>query len=238
MELLHIIAIVTLQGFIDAKRCYFLTKTYKDIKYDWYNSKIIFQYKSMISSVNCEDGNICCRTTGRTCCSDPSVSKDEDIFLSTEFTLGTAFGVCILVSVCVTCCIVYSRRRKNQRRNTAVRVVQPAVACSSQNGTVIVRTPFEDKYSGEKTLSHKPQLSSQLHGTSGTQGSFQHGTPEDVVSSGEGARLSQTTDLPPSYDDVMSQTYLITNDGKNVWSKTIDEPNDWLCSMLICQLAR
>lgn len=205
MELLHIIAIVTLQGFIDAKRCYFLTKTYKDIKYDWYNSKIIFQYKSMISSVNCEDGNICCRTTGRTCCSDPSVSKDEDIFFSTEFTLGTAFGVCILVSVCVTCCIVYSRRRKNQRRNTAVRVVQPAVACSSQNGTVIVRTPFEDKY----------QLSSQLHGASGTQGSFQHGTPEDVISSGEGARLSQTADLPPSYDDVMSQTYLITSDGKN-----------------------
>lgn len=78
--------------------------------------------------------------------------------------------------------------------------------CLTENGTVIVRTPFEDKY----------QLSSQLHGASGTQGSFQHGTPEDVVSSGEGARLSQTTDLPPSYDDVMSQTYLITNDGKNV----------------------
>lgn len=78
--------------------------------------------------------------------------------------------------------------------------------CLTENGTVIVRTPFEDKY----------QLSSQLHGASGTQGSFQHGTQEDVVSSGEGARLSQTTDLPPSYDDVMSQTYLITSDGKNV----------------------
>lgn len=78
---LTIINIIYILGFIDAKRCYFLTKTYKDIKYDWYNSKIIFQYKSMISSVNCEDGNICCRTTGRTCCSDPSVSKDEDIFL-------------------------------------------------------------------------------------------------------------------------------------------------------------
>lgn len=88
--------------------------------------------------------------------------------------------------------------------------------CLTENGTVIVRTPFEDKYSGEKALSHKPQLSSQLHGASGTQGSFQHGTPEDVVSSGEGARLSQTADLPPSYDDVMSQTYLITSDGKNV----------------------
>lgn len=78
---LTIINIIYILGFIDAKRCDFLTKTYKDIKYDWYNSKIIFQYKSMISSVNCEDGNICCRTTGRTCCSDPSVSKDEDIFL-------------------------------------------------------------------------------------------------------------------------------------------------------------
>lgn len=88
--------------------------------------------------------------------------------------------------------------------------------CLTENGTDIVRTPFEDKYSGEKTLSHKPQLSSQLHGTSGTQGSFQHGTPEDVFSSGEGERLSQTADLPPSYDDVMSQTYLITSDGKNV----------------------
>lgn len=78
---LTIINIIFILGFIDAKRCYFLTKTYKDIKYDWHSSKIIFQYKSMISSVNCEDGNICCRTTGRTCCSDPSVSKDEDIFL-------------------------------------------------------------------------------------------------------------------------------------------------------------
>lgn len=81
--------------------------------------------------------------------------------------------------------------------------------CFTENGTVIVRTPYEDTYSGGKTLSHVPQPSSQLHGVSGTDGSFRQGTPEYVVSFGEGARLSQTPDLPPSYEDVMSQNYLL-----------------------------
>lgn len=215
-------AIVTLQGFLDAKICYFLKKSFafEDIEYDWNRSKIILHYKSKLSSVNCENDEICCRTT---CCSHSSVSKaEEDIIMSSDFTLGMAFGGMFLVSVCVGCCVECCRRRKNQRRrenqiqNTAVRVVQPAVACSSQNGTVIVRTPYEDIYSGRKTLSHVPQPSSQLHGALGTDGSFRHGTPEDVVSSGEGARLSQTPDLPPSYEDVMSQNYLINSDGKNV----------------------
>lgn len=227
MELLHIMAFVTLQGFLDAKICYFLTKSFasEDIEYDWNHSKIILHYKSKLSSVNCENDEICCRTT---CCSDSSVSKAEDIIMSSDFTLGMAFGGMFLVSVCVGCCVECCRRRKiqrrrenrrrreNQRQNAAVRVVQPSIACSSQNGTVIVRTPYEDTYSGGKTLSHVPQPSSQLHGVSGTDGSFRQGTPEDVVSFGEGARLSQTPDLPPSYEDVMSQNYLINSDGKNV----------------------
>lgn len=37
-----IINIIYILGFIDVKRCYFFIKMYKDIKYDWYNSKIIF----------------------------------------------------------------------------------------------------------------------------------------------------------------------------------------------------
>lgn len=87
---LTIVNIIFCLGFLDAKICYFLTKSFasEDIEYDWNHSKIILHYKSKLSSVNCENDEICCRTT---CCSDSSVSKAEDIIMYVILTCINTF---------------------------------------------------------------------------------------------------------------------------------------------------
>lgn len=51
----------------------------------------------MVFSVNCEDGNICCRIIGRICCFDLLVFKDEDIFLDVIFIYISFLYLYILV---------------------------------------------------------------------------------------------------------------------------------------------
>lgn len=248
MELLQVVVIVTLLGFLDAKSCYFITKTFN---WDWNkngwmaNTSLSEFYKTKISSVYCSYDEICC---GRSCCPDPSVtpkyyyydtynyqydSSDDDSKMSTGSTLGTAFAVVIGFSFCMSCCIACCKQQKNETQNVNVCNAPPIVAYSSDNGAVIVRQVPRDNTSSSSSASSSPggednsnHDTSQPYAASETYGFSSLDNRENEAPPYESANLLQVTEPPPSYEYVMSHNYPTNSDNEKSLAKTSNEPSN------------
>lgn len=246
MEFLHVAVIVSLLGFLDAKSCYFLTKTFNWDwnKYDWRaNTSLSVFYETKLSSVYCSYDEICC---GQSCCPDPSVtpkyyyydtynyqydSSEDDSQMSTGSSLGVAFAVVIGFSFCMSCCIACCKQQKNEGQNVTVSNVQPIVAYSSDNGAVIIRQVPRDNTSFPSPASSSPGWgdnsnhdTSQPYAASETYGFNSLDTRENEAPPYESANLLQITEPPPSYEYVMSHNYPTNTDNENSSAKTSNEP--------------
>lgn len=246
MELLQVVVIVTLLGFLDAKSCYFI-KTIINWGRDWNDFKTNTSlYKTKISSVYCSYDEVCC---GRSCCPDPSVtpkyyyydtynyqydSSDDDSKMSTGSTLGTAFAVVIVFSFCMSCCIACCKQQKNERQNVNVCNAPPIVAYSSDIGAVIVRqVPRDNTSSSSSSASSSPggednsnHDTSQPYAASETYGFSSLDTREHEAPPYESANLLQVTEPPPSYEYVMSHNYPTNSDNEKSSAKTSNEPSN------------
>lgn len=236
MELLHVVVIVPLLGFLDAKSCYFLTKTSywglndNDGKA---NPSLSVFYKTKLSNLYCSYDKICC---GQSCCPDPSItpkydSSDDDSQMSTGSSLGVAFAVVVGFSFCMSCCIACCKQQKNERQNVTVSNVQPIVAYSSDNGAVIIRQVPRDNTSFSSPASSSPgggdissHDTSQPYAASETYGFNSLDTRENEAPPYESANLLQITEPPPSYEYVMSHNYPTNSDNENSSAKTSNEP--------------
>ncbi|XP_062577591.1 uncharacterized protein LOC134244664 [Saccostrea cucullata] len=201
-------------------------------------------YKSKMSTIYCYTEQYCC---GSGCCENKSYRNYYEYYSSYdngntqgsyEMSFGGTFGIAIALVVgltfCLACCISCCKQNQNDETPMSIREVQPIVAYSSSNGTVVVRQapPAGGSLSSISSNSDREVLRQSSPEQTPVSGytnvppqtpvrGYTNAPPPFIQESGREANdfnNTQPSDLtapPPSYDDVISQNYPIFSESKN-----------------------